>query len=176
MQQLVRKGQAWHWMLTVCLVLALGYLGSCSDENPYDPYANFDHEAQAKLEDDTIKAYLSRQNITTYTRTSSGLYHVVLQEGTGARPVAGQEVEVTYIGRFVENGVKFDSSFDQGKTFKFTVGQGVVIKGWDEGLPLMRKGEKALLLIPSRIAYGLYGRGSIPGNTPLMFEIQLINL
>ncbi|MFC6996076.1 FKBP-type peptidyl-prolyl cis-trans isomerase [Rufibacter roseus] len=173
MQRLVRKSNFWQWILAVCCVLTVS---SCADKDPYDPYANFDHAAQAKWEDELILQYLETHNITDYTRTPSGLYYVIQEEGTGARPVKGDQVEVNYVGRLVQNSRKFDSSYDRAETFKFVLGMKQVITGWDEGVQLMRKGEKAMLLIPSRLAYGLYGSGqAIPPNSPIMFEVHLIS-
>ena len=163
----------WQKILAICCVLTMG-LASCSDEDPYNPYANFDYEAQAKLEDEYILKYLADNNITQYTRTNSGLYHVVVEEGTGARPVVGDQVEVGYVGKFISNGTIFDSSYSRAENLKMTVGVTKVIAGWTEGLQLMRKGEKAILLIPSHLAYGVYGSGSIGPLTPIMFDMHLI--
>ncbi|WP_210466660.1 FKBP-type peptidyl-prolyl cis-trans isomerase [Rufibacter roseolus] len=171
MQQLIRR-KAWQWLLAIGVLFVFN---ACNDKDPYDPYANFDHAAQAALEDALIQKYLTDNNITDFTKTASGLYYVKKDAGTGDKPTAGATVEVNYIGRFLQNGQKFDSSYDRAQTFKFVLGQKKVIAGWDEGVAMMQKGEKALLLIPSRLAYGLYGSGSIPPNTPLMFEIHLIN-
>lgn len=172
MQQLVKKSRFWQWILAVCCVLTVS---ACEDKDPYDPWANFDHAAQAKWEEELILKYLETHGITEYERTASGLYYVVLEEGTGARPVVGQEVEVSYVGKIIQTSYKFDSSYDRNETFKFTLGSRQVIAGWDEGLQLMRKGENALLLIPSRLAYGLYGKGPIQPNTPIMFDITLLS-
>ncbi len=159
-------------MLGVCLLFTF----SCEEQyDPYDPYANFDHEAQAKLEDEIITAYLTQNNITDFTKTTSGLYYIRKEAGTGDKPTAGKQVEVHYIGKFIQGGQKFDSSHDRAQTFKFVLGQKQVIPGWDEGVALMQKGEKAVLLIPSRLAYSLRGSGKVPPNTPLMFEVNLIN-
>ncbi|MBC3541823.1 FKBP-type peptidyl-prolyl cis-trans isomerase [Rufibacter sediminis] len=172
MQKLVKRNSPWQWLLALCVLFVFN---SCNDKDPYDPYANFDHAAQAAAEETLIQKYLTDNNITNFTKTPSGLYHVVKEAGAGEKPKAGQQVEVTYIGRFIQNGQKFDSSHDRGQTFKFVLGQRQVIPGWDEGLTLMQKGEKALLLIPSRLAYGLYGNGPVPSNTPIMFEVHLLN-
>ncbi|GAA4312700.1 FKBP-type peptidyl-prolyl cis-trans isomerase [Nibribacter koreensis] len=173
MQQLVRKSVLWQLVLSLCLVMTL--LSCKDDTNPYD---NFDAAAQAEFEDKQIKAYLQEfMGLTEkdYTRTASGLYYVVKTAGNGVKPVNGQEVEMHYVGRFVSDSQKFDSSYDRAKTFKFILGIGKVIKGWDEGVLLMSKGEKGLLLIPSHLGYGRYGSGSVPGNTPIMFDVELLN-
>lgn len=96
--------------------------------------------------------------------------------GTGNAVKKGDKVEVNYLGTFL-NGQKFDSSYDRNQTFSFTVGAGNVIKGWDQGLIGMKVGGKRELLIPSDLAYGASGvPGSIPPNTPLKFEIELIKI
>ncbi|RNI33184.1 peptidylprolyl isomerase [Rufibacter immobilis] len=172
MQQIVIRSKVWKWMLAICVMFS--FL-SCKDEDPYNPYANFDHAAQAARDEEVIKKYLTDNNITDFTRTASGLYYVKLEAGTGNKPTVGTNVEVTYIGKIIQSGYIFDSSFKRGQNFRFNLGRKEVIPGWDEGVALMPKGEKALLLIPSRLAYGLMGSGSIPPNTPIMFEVQLIN-
>lgn len=96
--------------------------------------------------------------------------------GTGNPVKSGDSVEVNYVGTFL-NGQKFDSSYDRNKTFSFTVGAGNVIKGWDQGLVGMKVGGKRELLIPSDLAYGAAGvPGTIPPNTPLKFEIELVSI
>lgn len=94
--------------------------------------------------------------------------------GNGQELKNGDTVEVHYSGTFLD-GRKFDSSYDRGQPFSFTVGAGNVIKGWDEGLIGMKTGGKRQLIIPSDLAYGAAGSpGAIPPNTPLAFEIELI--
>jgi FKBP-type peptidyl-prolyl cis-trans isomerase len=99
-----------------------------------------------------------------------------LTVGNGAEVKTGDTVEVNYLGTFLD-GRKFDSSYDHGQTFSFTVGAGNVIKGWDQGLVGMKVGGKRQLVIPSDLAYGAAGApGAIPPNTPLAFEIELISI
>ena len=107
--------------------------------------------------------------------TPSGLKYVVDKEGTGeATPQAGQSVTVHYTGKLMD-GKKFDSSYDRGKPIEFTVGKGQVIKGWDEALLGMKKGEKRVLIIPSNLGYGPSGRGPIPPNATMVFDVELID-
>ena len=107
--------------------------------------------------------------------TPSGLKYVVDKEGTGeATPQAGQSVTVHYTGKLMD-GKKFDSSYDRGKPIDFTVGKGQVIKGWDEALLGMKKGEKRVLIIPSSLGYGPSGRGPIPPNATMVFDVELID-
>lgn len=109
-----------------------------------------------------------------HTYTSSGLGIKVLSEGDGPLPEAGKTVVVHYTG-YLEDGTKFDSSVDRGQPFKFVLGQGQVIKGWDEGVAKLKVGSKAVLLIPPGIAYGEVRRGPIPPNSTLYFEIEVLS-
>ena len=90
-------------------------------------------------------------------------------------PTAGDKVTMHYVAYVAATGVKFDSSYDRNIPFRFQVGVGQAIKGWDEGVQRMTLGEKATLKLPSEYAYGVRGAGgSIPGNTDLIFEVEII--
>lgn len=106
--------------------------------------------------------------------TKSGLKYVVKAEGTGNTPKVGDMVKVHYTGKLL-NGTKFDSSVDRGTPIDFPVGQGRVIKGWDEALLSMKKGEKRVLIIPANLGYGPSGRGPIPPNATMVFDVELID-
>lgn len=95
------------------------------------------------------------------------------QVGTGAQANAGDTVQVNYVGRLT-NGTKFDASFDHGKPFEFTLGQGQVIEGWDKGVIGMKVGGKRTLTVPPALAYGNQAVGAIPANSTLVFEIDLL--
>ncbi|TLV00582.1 FKBP-type peptidyl-prolyl cis-trans isomerase [Dyadobacter luticola] len=130
---------------------------------------------QKTIDDKTIQAFLAKNNMKDKARkTASGLYYVPLAEGAGASPKAGDNVKVHYTGKFLD-GKEFDSSKNQGKPLELQVGAGMVIPGWDEGLMLMKKGDKGILLIPSGLAYGPETYGPIPGNSVLQFEMELID-
>ncbi len=135
-------------------------------------------DAEKKLNFDRaeiqLKDYLSREGISVEP-TASGLYYIETKKGTGNPPAAGDKISVHYTGTLTD-GTKFDSSIDRGKPIEFEVGKGQVIKGWDEGLLLMRKGGKARLVIPFSIAYGERGVGNIPAFSPLVFEVELIDI
>ena len=107
--------------------------------------------------------------------TSSVLGYKITEEGEGESPQSGQKVTVHYTGT-LEDGKKFDSSLDRNQPFTFTLGVGQVIKGWDEGVALLKKGSKAVLKIPSDLGYGPRGAGGvIPPNATLYFEVELIS-
>ncbi|EKD34443.1 MAG: hypothetical protein ACD_75C02338G0002 [uncultured bacterium] len=106
--------------------------------------------------------------------TPSGLKYVVVAEGAGETPQKGALVTVHYTGKLL-NGKKFDSSYDRGQPIDFPVGKGQVIKGWDEALLSMKKGEKRVLIIPSQLGYGPSGRGPIPPNATMVFDVELVN-
>lgn len=106
-------------------------------------------------------------------KTASGLQYIVTKAGEGAKPTSGTSVQAHYTGKFVDGRV-FDSSVQRGDPISFDVGVGRVIKGWDEALLSMQKGEKRVLIIPSDLAYGPAGRGPIPPNATLIFEVELV--
>jgi FKBP-type peptidyl-prolyl cis-trans isomerase FkpA len=98
-----------------------------------------------------------------------------IEEGEGRRADDGDEVSVHYTGT-LEDGTKFDSSLDRDQPFSFTIGEGEVIKGWDQGVLGMKPGEKRKLIISPDLAYGEEGTGPIPSNSTLIFEIELLEI
>jgi FKBP-type peptidyl-prolyl cis-trans isomerase FklB len=106
--------------------------------------------------------------------TSSGLQYRIVREGTGKSPQATDTVEVHYRGTFI-NGKTFDSSYDRGETIEFPLNG--VIRGWTEGLQLMKEGGEARLFIPYQLGYGERGAGgAIPPYAALIFDVELIKV
>lgn len=103
----------------------------------------------------------------------SGLQYKVLKEGDGPSPTANDKVKVQYTGTLID-GTKFDSSVDRGQPAIFGVSQ--VIKGWTEGIQLMKKGAKWQLFIPASLAYGGADKPKIPGNSVLIFDVELLDI
>ena len=113
---------------------------------------------------------------STANTTPSGLLYVITQKGSGRQPLSGETVIVHYTG-LLGNGVKFDSSLDRGKPFEFPLGQGRVIKGWDEGIAKLHVGDQATLIIPPELGYGASGAGGvIPPNATLIFLVELVGI
>ena len=110
-----------------------------------------------------------------YIETESGLMYYDVVEGDGASPEEGQTVIVHYTG-WLEDGTQFDSSVERGQPFTFPIGTGSVIAGWDEGVATMKIGGKRQLRIPSDLAYGDGGSGSIPPGSTLIFDVELIDI
>lgn len=126
-----------------------------------------------KKEEAELNVFILENNISVNPEIS-GLYFVSIRKGKGPQAEVGHYVSVHYNGKFLD-GTLFDSSYDRGRPIDFELGKGQVIAGWDEGIAKMKKGGKALLLIPSDLGYGT-GRGQIPPYTPLVFEVELIDV
>ena len=107
-------------------------------------------------------------------KTTSGLYYTITKEGEGEHPPKGANVSVHYKGTLVD-GTVFDSSYQRDQPIEFSVGEGQVIPGWDEGILLLNKGAAARFVIPSHLGYGAQGAGGvIPADATLIFEVELI--
>lgn len=108
--------------------------------------------------------------------TKSGLRYVITKKNPkGAKAAKGDRVEAHYTGTLTD-GKKFDSSRDGGAPFGFTLGQGEVIAGWDEGFGYLREGERATLIIPPGLGYGGQDMGSIPPNSTLIFDVEVFHV
>jgi FKBP-type peptidyl-prolyl cis-trans isomerase len=121
-------------------------------------------------EEDQINSYVTSKSLTVTEKTASGLRYIVTKANpTGAALKAGQTINVNYAGTFLSG-----KSFDAGN-FSFVLGAGRVVKGFDEGIAKMRVGEKATIIFPSTLGYGSQSTGSIPANSPLVFDIEVVS-
>jgi peptidylprolyl isomerase len=147
-----------------------------NDQKAFDALlANFEKNKRVK-EVAALEAeqQLIKEQWPTAVTTPSGLKYVVVAEGAGETPKQGSLVTVHYTGKLL-NGKKFDSSHDRNQPIDFPVGRGQVIKGWDEALLAMKKGEKRVLIIPPQLGYGPSGRGPIPPNATMIFDVELVS-
>ena len=143
--------------LIVALSLAVSSCGKMKD--------------QSETDDQIIQNYLTAKKWIA-TKDPSGLYYIMNVAGTGISPTSSSTVEVKYKGSLIDGTV-----FDQTATDKtFTYALSGLIKGWQIGIPLIKKGGKATFLIPSMLGYGSYATGPIPANSVLIFDIELIDV
>ena len=126
---------------------------------------------QPELDDQLIQGYLFANNLNA-TKDPSGLYYIITVDGTGVSPTLASTVEVKYSGYLLDETI-FDQTAS-GKTFSSSLSG--LIKGWQIGIPLIKKGGKATLFIPSALGYGSQAAGIIPANSVLVFDIELINV
>jgi FKBP-type peptidyl-prolyl cis-trans isomerase FkpA len=148
-------------LLSTLLVLTLFI--SCSK----DTETVTDYTAKNEQE---IKDYLAKNNLTAQ-RSTSGLYYIINEQGTGTQPTAASNVTVAYKGYFTNGNV-----FDQSKAEGISFGLNQVIKGWTEGIPYFKAGGSGVLLIPSHLGYGSTNNGPIPGGSVLIFDVKLISV
>ena len=141
------------------LILSILVFTSCDKEGNFEPQTEAD-----------IIAYIAANDLNA-TRTNSGLFYVINNEGSGKRPTSSSNVTVAYKG-YLLDGNTFDQSSASGATFPLNR----VISGWTEGIPLFKEGGNGILLIPFNLGYGINGRGSIPKVSVLIFDINLISV
>jgi FKBP-type peptidyl-prolyl cis-trans isomerase len=154
------------WIVLSILILGLIYVLFFSNKSTtYSNPAN-----QAKEKGDSMDANMNNS-------TESGKLVIEdIKMGEGAEVKSGDTVVINYTGT-LDDGTKFDSSYDRGVPFTTQIGIGQVIKGWDQGVPGMKVGGKRKLIIPSDLAYGEQGAGGvIPPNATLIFEVELLSI
>lgn len=150
------------------------YVDSQMTQDEYQAVAieKQEQEARERLADEERRfdEFLAQENIETI-KTESGLQYVITELGSGVQATEGQRVEVKYKGTLFEGGKVFDEG-----VYTFPLGQGQVIRGWDEGISYMPVGTKGILYIPSSLGYGPRGRGPIPPSAPLVFEVEVLSV
>jgi FKBP-type peptidyl-prolyl cis-trans isomerase FkpA len=151
-------------MRQLSLFLAIACLSVLSCKKDVSP------EEQLQIDIQKIKDYLTANNLTA-TETASGLHYIITQEGTGNNPTLSSNVTVKYKG-YLLDGMVFDQTSGS-TTATFPLAN--LIEAWQEGIPLLKKGGKGTFLSPSALAYGPNGVPGIPGNSVLIFEIELVN-
>lgn len=192
--------RAHHLLLAACLLFAAPALWSCNSQTTFQKQQLEFQNLVKGIDEDTIRNYLTRKRLLNKAqRTNSGLYVVDSVAGTGTPVTTGRQVRIKYVGRFLSNGAHPGSTgrpasfgnpnYPQGAIFDnssenktqcgcavFTGGSGA-IPGFNEGLLLMRQGDRKLLLIPSGLAYGPGGSAtSIPPNAALMFDVEILDV
>ena len=142
-----------------------------------EAFENFENAKEVRLNEEKKRAEAEMEKVAAgFDVTPSGLRFKILQAGDGQKAEKGQTVSVHYEGALL-NGQVFDSSFKRNEPIDFQLGIGQVIPGWDEGISLLKVGDKARFVIPSELAYGSAGAGGvIPPNATLMFDVELMNV
>lgn len=143
--------------------------------NAVEEFRQFEGAAKMRIEQARKQADQELDEIAAgFDKTESGLRYKIINEGSGAQAKKGQTVSVHYKG-MLPNGKVFDSSYDRKQPIDFALGMGQVIAGWDEGIQILKVGDKARLVIPPHIAYGSAGAGGvIPPNATLVFDVELV--
>ncbi|WP_276167193.1 FKBP-type peptidyl-prolyl cis-trans isomerase [Zobellia alginiliquefaciens] len=154
-------------MKKVLFVLALVVFVSCGDDDKNEPKEVIDYTVQ---NEEDIKAYVEANGLDA-TRSDSGLYYVIEEEGTGENPTATSDVTVAYKGYYLDGSV-FDESSAEGITFNLQQ----VIAGWTEGITYFKEGGNGILLVPAALGYGNSDNRGIPGGSVLVFEVNLLEV
>lgn len=161
---MIRKNGLTSPLFLVIVLIML--LSSC------DPGKKYERQEKALIQD-----FLSSNSSLAFELQPSGLYYLPVQVGSGIMPVTHDTAWVKYTAKFLD-GTVLDTNVGKTDSLKRPVNEGWLIKGLDEGITLMNNGGKAILLIPSKLAYGPSGSdyGIIPGYTPMLFDIELVRV
>ena len=145
--------------------------------NAIEAFRTFEGSRQKRIEEAKKQAEEAMEKLAAgFDKTASGLRYQFIQKGNGKQAENGKTVSVHYQGS-LENGKVFDSSYPRKKPIEFRLGQGQVIEGWDEGIALLKVGDKARFVIPSYLGYGSSGAGGvIPPNATLVFDVELMDV
>ena len=145
--------------------------------NATEAFRVFEGAREKKLADAKEEAEAEMEKLAIgFNKTESGLRYQILQDGNGAKAEKGKTVSVHYKGQLAD-GTVFDSSYKRNQPIDFALGVGQVISGWDEGIQLLKVGDKGRFVIPSDLAYGSAGAGGvIPPNATLIFDVELMDV
>jgi FKBP-type peptidyl-prolyl cis-trans isomerase FkpA len=182
------KGKSVIYDLKIVKVIPKGTMTDQVFQTTITKYMSDLTENEKKSEPAKIKRYIDSKKLNL-TKTDSGLYYTITKAGSGANLAKGDTAVINYTGTLL-NGKVFDTSIKDEAVkaklpgldqrpfapIRIAVGEGKVIRGWDEGLLLLNKGAKATLLIPSTLAYGAQGAGPIAGYTPIAFDIEVVDI
>jgi FKBP-type peptidyl-prolyl cis-trans isomerase FkpA len=148
------------------------------DEAAYKAEQAIENEKAMSAENKLIDDYIAKKGLKKVQKTVSGLRYIITDYGKGETAKPGVKATMNYTGKFLDDK-PFDSNvlpeFNHVSPFEFTLGQGQVIKGWDEGIQLLNKGSKATLIIPSPLGYGSRDSGPIKANSVLVFDVELVD-
>jgi FKBP-type peptidyl-prolyl cis-trans isomerase len=144
--------------------------------NAVEAFRSFEGEREKRIAKEKEKAEAELQRVAAgFDKTPSGLRYKIIQKGSGKQASKGKSVSVHYEGSLV-NGQVFDSSYRRNEPISFQLGVGQVIPGWDEGIALLKVGDKARFVIPPNLGYGSAGAGGvIPPNATLVFDVELMD-
>ncbi len=157
--EIVRKGQA------------------AEDYNAVEAFRNFEGSREKRIAQERASKDVELEKLASgFEKTKSGLRYQIIQKGNGKKAEKGNKVSVHYKGQLAD-GTVFDSSYKRNQPLDFQVGVGQVIQGWDEGICLLKVGDKARLVIPSDLGYGASGAGGmIPPDATLVFDVELMDV
>ena len=153
-------------------------VGNAAEEfQSVEAFRNFEGSREKRLADEKLSIEAEIDKLATgFKKTDSGLRYKILQKGSGAQATKGATVSVHYKGQ-LSDGTVFDSSYKRKEPIEFKLGVGQVISGWDEGISLLKIGDKARFVIPSNLGYGSTGAGgAIPPNSNLIFDVELMDI
>jgi len=181
------KGKYIVYEVKIDKVIPKGKMADTAFNSAITTFLKAQADVLKKAEPAKVKKYID-DNKLSGTTTTSGLFYVITKQGTGDKPAAGDSVSVNYVGKFV-NGKLFETNvkevaqkektfnpMQQYKPIHIPVGVKAVIPGWDEGLMLLNKGAKATFVVPSKLAYGEQGNQIIQPYTPLVFDVELVDI
>ena len=151
--------------------------GEAESFNAIEAFRTFEGEREKRIEDARKAKEAELDELSAgFEKTESGLRYQMIQEGDGEKAEKGKSVSVHYKGQLTD-GTVFDSSYKRNQPIDFTLGIGQVIPGWDEGIALLKTGDKARFVIPSDLAYGSRGAGGvIPPDATLIFDVELVKV